>query len=85
MKVRREAPEWYRNFHQEMWDEPDELELRMIGGCPSMRPWPDELHDYHSRRRWFEAQHAYRQANPEFASQEFADFMERIRERRPGR
>ena len=45
---RIEAPEWYRNYHPEAWDEPDEHEQRMIDGCPSMRPWPDDLHQHHA-------------------------------------
>ena len=82
--ARYEAPEWYRNFHQEMWDEPDDLELSMTRGCPSC-PWPNELHDYHSQRRWAAAKHDYRLANPEFGTQEFNDLMAAIQRRRAGR
>lgn len=56
----------------------------MIGGCPSMRPWPSDLHEAHSRRRWHEAQYAYRQAHPAFATQEFNALIEGFREGHPG-
>lgn len=59
---RIEPPEWYRNFHPEAWDEPDSQEQQMIDGCPSMRPWPDDVHRWHAERRWGQAQHKYRQA-----------------------
>lgn len=80
--ARVEPPEWYRNYHPEAWDEPDELELRMMAGSAAYGPWPDELHDYHSRRRWHEAQHRYRQANPLLAEQEFAELIGRHQKRR---
>ncbi len=82
MKARHEAPEWYRVYHREMWDEPDAQEERMIEGCPSMSPRPDDLHEYHRYRRWQEARHAYRRANPEFATQEFWDLLAAIQRRR---
>jgi hypothetical protein len=62
-------------FDPVAWDEPDGQEQGMIDGCPSMRPWPDELHDAHARRRWYEAQYRYRQQNPALASQEFDDLV----------
>jgi hypothetical protein len=61
---RVEGPEWYRVYHPEAWDEPDGQEQAMIDGCPSMRPWPAELHDHHSRRRWQEAKYALPSAAP---------------------
>lgn len=84
MKIRREGPEWYRVYHPEMWDEPDDLERQMIDGCPSMRPWPDHLHEWHCHRRWETARHEYRKANPEFATQEFHDLIESCQRRRAG-
>jgi hypothetical protein len=72
---RIEPPHWYRVYDPAMWDEPDAQERAMISGCPSARPWPDELHDGHARRRWHEAQHRYRQAHPDLASQEFDDLV----------
>jgi hypothetical protein len=77
--ARIEAPEWYRNYHPEDWDEPDAHELRMRAGCPSMDPWPDYLREVHAERRWHEAKHAYRQAHPAFASQELEDLFEEFR------
>ena len=70
---RLEAPEWYRNFHPEAWDEPDTQERTMINGSLGYGPWPPELREIHARRRWGEAKHAYRQAHPAFGEQEFAD------------
>jgi hypothetical protein len=79
--ARIEPPEWYRNYHAEAWDEPDGQEKSMMAGChPSS--WPAELHDYHSRRRWAEAQYRYRQANPLLAEQELADILNRRAARR---
>jgi hypothetical protein len=77
--ARAEAPEWYRNYHPEDWDEPDAQEQQMIDGCPSMRPWPDDLHQHHAERRWQEAKHKYRQAHPAFATQELEDLFEEFR------
>jgi hypothetical protein len=73
--ARIEPPLWYRVYDPAAWDEPDRHEQSMIDGCPSMRPWPDELHDAHSRRRWHEAQYRYRQQNPALATQEFDDLV----------
>jgi hypothetical protein len=80
--ARIEPPEWYRTYHAEAWDEPDGQEQAMVDGCPSAWPWPDWLHDHHSRRRWHEAKHAYRQEHPALAEQEFADLIERHGKRR---
>jgi hypothetical protein len=66
-----EPPEWYRTYHPESWDEPDGQEQAMIDGCPSMRPWPDDLHHHHAQRRWHEAKYRYRQEHPDLAEQEF--------------
>ena len=66
-----EPPEWYRNFHPEAWDEPDAQEQSMMDGCRGFGEWPDYLHDHHARRRWHEAQYAYRQTHPALAEQEF--------------
>jgi hypothetical protein len=74
-RERVEAPEWYRNFHPDAWDEPDHQEQAMVDGCPSMRPWPDYLHDCHSRRRWGAAKYAYRREHPALAEQEFDDLV----------
>jgi len=75
---RIEAPEWYRNFHPESWDEPDAQEQAMISGSLG-RDWPEELHRWHAERRWAQAKHAYRQAHPAFVEQEFKDLMAEIR------
>jgi hypothetical protein len=80
---RIEPPEWYRNFHPEAWDEPDDWEQRMIDGCPSMRPWPEDVHRWHAERRWGQAQHKYRQQHPAFATQELEDLFEGYRARHP--
>jgi hypothetical protein len=77
---RIEPPEWYRVFHAEDWDEPDAEELRMTAGLEFL----GYLHDHHSRRRWHEAQHAYRQAHPLLAEQEFQDIIARRAKRRAG-
>jgi hypothetical protein len=53
----------------------DAQEEAMFNGCPSFRPWPEELHRVHARRRWAQAQHAYRQAHPALAEQEFQDLV----------
>lgn len=90
--VRHEAPEWYRNFHPEDWDEPDDHERGMIEGCSGHRCWPDSpgsawpdwpewLHQQHGRRRWEEAKHAYRQEQPGFAAQEFGELVASRRKR----
>jgi hypothetical protein len=74
---RIEPPLWYRVFDPAAWDEPDAQEQAMIDGCPSMRPWPEHLHRWHSERRWCEAKHRYGQDHPALAEQEFADLLER--------
>jgi hypothetical protein len=84
---RIEPPEWYRVFHPEAWDEPDSQEQLMIAGCLSMQPWPADLHEWHSRRRWHQAQNAYLKDHPALAEQEFNDIFNgeltaRERERR---
>ena len=76
---RIEPPLWYRVFDLAAWDEPDAQEQAMIDGCPSFRPWPEELHRIHAERRWHQAKHAYCQDHPALAEQEFADIMEEIR------
>ena len=78
--ARYEAPAWYRTYDPAAWDEPDAEEIAMTAGWTG--PWPDYLHDHHARRRWGEAKHAYRKANPGFATQEFEDLRERARKRR---
>lgn len=78
---RLEAPEWYRNFHPEDWDEPDEHELRMMAGNLGC-PWPEVLHGYHVERRWEQAKYQYRRDNSAFGTQEFDDLIARCRERR---
>ena len=37
------------------------------------------LHDHHARRRWQEAKYAYRQDNPQLATQEFNDLVAKRR------
>jgi hypothetical protein len=85
---RIEPPEWYRNYHPEDYDEPDGHEQSMIDGSAGYRAWPDAepsrwpdwpqwLHEEHSRRRWQQAKHAYRQAHPAFWEQEFNDLRKR--------
>lgn len=80
VRTRHEPPGWYRSFDPAMWDEPDGQELQMLGGLPPS----GELHAYHAERRWHEAQYAYRQEHPAFASQELADLFERRRKRQAG-
>jgi hypothetical protein len=87
-----EAPEWYRNFHLEAWDEPDGWERGMMADCdgracwpdaPEWRPgWPLFLHEQHAKRRWGEARYGYLQAHEAFAEQEFAEIRARRAERR---
>jgi hypothetical protein len=72
---RIEGPAWYRTFDPQMWDEPDAQEQAMIDGCPSMRPWPDDVHRWHAERRWGQAKHAYRQEHPALAEQELEDLI----------
>lgn len=72
---RAEPPEWYRVFRLQMWDEPDAQEQKMIDGCPSMRPWPEDVHRWHAERRWYEARYAYQQDHPALADQEFEEFL----------
>lgn len=66
-----EAPEWYRNYHPEFWDEPDGQEQAMMNGCVGSGVWSAELHESHAHRRWQEAKYAYRQEHPALAEQEF--------------
>ena len=78
---RIEPPLWYRAYDPASWDKPDGHELRMMAGSLGFGKWPAELHDIHARRRWQEAKHAYRQAHPAFATQEFDDLVGSSRER----
>lgn len=73
-----EAPEWYRVYHPEQWDEPDEHERLMLAGCTAAlgSEWVADRHRWHAERRWHEAQHAYRQQHPQFATQEFNKIIE---------
>ena len=80
---RIEPPEWYRNYHPEAWDTPDEHELRMMAGNLGL-PWPAELHRMHAERRWAQAKYAYEVAHPAFATQEFDALIESARERHAG-
>ena len=77
-----EPPEWYRNYHPEAWDEPDDEEIRMTAGCPDQMM--EFLHDHHSRRRWHQAKYAYRQQNPLLAEQEFLEITSRRAKRLGG-
>jgi hypothetical protein len=65
-----------------MWDEMDDQEKAMTAGWHG--PWPGWLHDHHSRRRWGEAKHRYRQQNPLLAEQEFQAIIARRAARRHG-
>jgi hypothetical protein len=76
---RIEPPLWYRVFDQAAWDEPDAQEQAMINGCPHMRPWPEDLHRWHSERRWHQAKYRYTQEHPALAEQEFTDLIKEIR------
>jgi len=88
---RIEPPLWYRVYDPGQWDEPDGHELRMMDGFAGCWPdapgsrwpgWPQHLHEAHARRRWGQAQHAYRQAHPALAHQEFEDLVNGEREAR---
>jgi hypothetical protein len=79
---RVEPPEWYRVYHPEQWGEPDAQEQAMMAGSDRWGPWPDELRDYHARRRWEEAKYAYRREHPLLAEQEFAELFARVSKRR---
>jgi hypothetical protein len=74
-----EPPEWYRVYHPEQWDEMDAQERAMTAGWSG--PWPEWLHDHHSRRRWEEAKYAHRRENPLLAEQEFTDIVSRAARR----
>lgn len=65
-----EPPSWYRAFVAAAWDAVDGQEQAMIAGNLG-RPWPAELHEIHSQRRWSEAKHQYRREHPALAEQEF--------------
>ncbi len=52
----------------------------MIDACPSMRPWPEDVHRWHAERRWGEAKHAHQQDHPELADQEFEAFLAALSE-----
>jgi hypothetical protein len=79
---RIEAPEWYQQFDPQTWDEPDAQEQAMINGCPSMRPWPEDVHRWHAERRWGEAKHRYRLAYPALAEQDWVEFVASLSEPR---
>jgi hypothetical protein len=91
--ARIEPPLWYRVYDAAAWDQPDREEQAMIDGCAGYRAWPDSeesrwgpdwpqrLHEHHARRRWAQAQHAYRQRHPALAEQEFADLQTSYRDR----
>ena len=72
-----EPPAWYRTFDAESWDEPDEQERRMLAGCTELfgAEWVAVRHRWHAERRWHEAQHAYRQEHPAFATQRFNEII----------
>lgn len=70
-----EAPEWYRNYHPEAWDEPDGQEQSMMDGCRGFGVWSPELHEINARRRWQEARYHYRQEHPALAEQEFEELV----------
>jgi hypothetical protein len=73
---RIEPPLWYRVYDSAAWDEPDEQERRMLAGCEVLGgEWMAGRHRMHAERRWHEAQHRYRQAHPQLASQEFNDLV----------
>jgi hypothetical protein len=59
------VPAWVGGFVAADWDEPDAAERAMTGGCPSMRPWPDDVHKWHAGRRWLTARNAWLDAHPE--------------------
>lgn len=87
---RIEPPAWYQDFDPAAWDEPDAQEQAMIDACPTMRPWPDDVHRWHAERRWGQAKHAYRQSHPQLGEQELEDLINwelearaRAREREP--
>jgi hypothetical protein len=79
--ARVEPPEWYRNYHPEDWDAWDAQEQAMTAGWSG--PWPEWLHDHHSRRRWAEAKYRYRRAHPLLQEQEFQELTARRRARVP--
>ncbi len=58
-------PAWLGEYVPEAWAEPDDTEEKMIGACPSLRPWPDHLREWHAHRRWAEARSAWLDAHPE--------------------
>ena len=74
--ARVEPPGWYRVFDPAAWDEPDLEEWRMLRGW-WWEPWPEHLHRQHVQRRWQAAKHAYRQAHPDLAEQEFNELLSR--------
>ena len=71
-------PAWYRLYDPAAWDEPDAHEVAMLANWPpriaGMLP---SLHAQHARRRWHEAQDAYRRQHPRLATQEFAGILAR--------
>lgn len=74
--TRIEGPEWYRNYHPEDWDEPDEHERRMLAGSERMgEEWVAGLHRIHAEKRWQQAKYQYRRAHPALATQEFRDLI----------
>lgn len=75
---RAEPPAWYREFDPVAWDEPDETERQMISGCPSMRPWPADVHRWHAERRWGEARYRYLADHPALAEQELDELLREL-------
>ena len=58
-------PAWLGEYVAADWAEMDETERRMMDACPSARPWPDHLREWHAHRRWAEARSAWLDAHPE--------------------
>lgn len=84
--ARVEPPAWYRSFDPAQWDEPDAGELAMMAGATGQawpdapvsrwENWPQFIHVQHAKRRWEEARHGFRQANPLLAEQEFQRILD---------
>jgi hypothetical protein len=53
----------------------------MLAGCTAAlgSEWVADRHRWHAERRWQEAKHKYRQAHPQFATQELEDLFEEFR------
>ncbi len=76
---RIEPPAWVRSFELERWEEPDELERRMVDGCGGSLP--EEIHRWHAERRWHLARNDWYRAHPE-ADNRLEEMRSRIRARR---